>query len=43
MIIKCIYDDRVNTLLSDSIKEFLNIKEAKTSRLNIELNPYNMM
>ncbi len=42
MIIKCKYDDRVNSLLIDAFTEFINMK-TKTARVNIELNPNNMI
>ena len=42
MIIKCKYDDRVNALLTDALNQFINIK-TKTARVNIELNPNNMI
>ena len=42
MIIKCKYDDRVNNLLTDAYDTFLNMK-TKTARVNIELNPNNML
>ena len=42
MLIKCKYDDRVNNLLTDAYDTFLNMK-TKTARVNIELNPNNML
>ncbi len=42
MIIKCKYDERVNNLLTDSLEEFLKMK-TKTARVNIEINPNNML
>ena len=42
MIIKCKYDDRVNNLLTDALNEFIGMK-TKTARVNIELNPNNMI
>ena len=36
------YDDRVNALLTDALNQFINIK-TKTARVNIELNPNNMI
>ena len=42
MIIKCKYDDRVNALLTDALNQFINMK-TKTARVNIELNPNNMI
>ena len=42
MIIKCKYDERVNNLLTDALNEFINYK-SKTARINIELNPNNML
>ena len=42
MLIKCKYDDRVNNLLKDAYDTFLNMK-TKTARVNIELNPNNML
>ena len=42
MLIKCKYDDRVNNLLADAYDTFLNMK-TKTARVNIELNPNNML
>ncbi len=42
MIIKCKYDDRVNALLTDALNQFIDMK-TKTARVNIELNPNNMI
>ena len=42
MIIKCKYDERVNNLLTDSLEEFFKMK-TKTARVNIEINPNNML
>ena len=42
MIIKCKYDKRVNNLLTDSLEEFFKMK-TKTARVNIEINPNNML
>ena len=42
MLIKCKYDDRVNNLLAEAYDTFLNMK-TKTARVNIELNPNNML
>ena len=42
MIIKCKYDERVNNLLTDSLAEFLKMR-TKTARVNIEINPNNML
>lgn len=42
MIIKCKYDKRVNNLLIDALEEFLQMN-TKTTRVNIELNPNNML
>ena len=42
MLIKCKYDERVNNLLTDAIEEFLKMN-TKTTRVNIELNPNNML
>ena len=42
MIIKCKYDERVNNLLTDTLEQFYNMK-TKTTRVNIEINPNNMM
>ena len=42
MIIKCIYDDKVNNLLSDML-ELYNGFNNKTSRVSVEINPYNML
>ena len=42
MLIKCKYDERVNNLLSDALEEFLKMN-TKTARVNIELNPNNML
>jgi primosomal protein N' (replication factor Y) len=42
MIIKCIYDDKVNNLLSDML-ELYNGFNNKTSRVSVEVNPYNML
>ena len=47
MIIKCIYDDRVNALLNDMEKyyseNYLKKNKNTSSRVVIELNPINMM
>ena len=42
MIIKCIYDDRVNELLTDMMNLY-NGFNNKTSRVVIQVNPYNML
>lgn len=42
MIIKCIYDDKVNALLNDMMKYYIDLK-AKNARVVIEVNPYNML
>ena len=42
MLIKCKYDDRINNLLIDAYDIYLNMK-TKTARVNIELNPNNML
>ena len=42
MIIKCKYDEKVNNLLSDTLKEFTEMK-TKTARVNIVINPNNML
>ena len=42
MIIKCKYDDRVNSLLKDTLEEFISMK-TYTARVNIVLNPDNML
>ena len=42
MIIKCIYDDKVNELLTDMMEEY-NSFNNKTSRVVIQVNPYNML
>ena len=42
MLIKCKYDERVNNLLSDALEEYLKMN-TKTTRVNIELNPNNML
>ena len=42
MLIKCKYDERVNNLLTDALEEFLQMK-TKTTRVNIEINPNNML
>lgn len=42
MIIKCIYDDRVNGLLSDMLNLYNGLNN-KTSRVVVEINPYNML
>ena len=43
IIIKCIYDDRVHDLLSDSLNEFQRLKLDKETRISIQINPNNMM
>ena len=42
IIIKCKYDERINNLLNDSLKEFYKMKTF-SSRVAIELNPNNML
>ena len=42
MIIKCLYDDKINDLLSDMLKIYNGLNN-KTSRVIVEINPYNML
>ena len=42
MLIKCLYDDRINELLNSSLKEFYNMKQTDV-RMNIQINPNNML
>ena len=42
MIIKCLYDDKINDLLSDMLNIYNGLNN-KTSRVIVEINPYNML
>ena len=42
ILIKCLYDEKVNDLLNGAMDEYYNLK-LDTTRLNIEVNPNNML
>ncbi len=42
ILIKCKYDERVNSLLKDSLNEFYKMKTV-SARMAVELNPNNML